>query len=421
MSINETVARIHWQFPFPLELSEEARKAQAELESRLCAGKEYLGWLDLPARMKSDLVSLLRLRKNPAELDALVVVGIGGSYLGARAALEALRSPFSSDLPVYFAGHQMDSAYHAALLSVLAGKRYLVHVISKSGTTTEPGIGFRLLYDDLRRRFPLDYKERIIAITDENKGALLELSRAEGFKTCVIPDDVGGRFSVLSAVGLLPLSQAGIDVERLLDGALAMRARILSEDGHPALEYAAYRNQAYRSGKKIEILASYRANLAYFAEWWKQLFGESEGKAGKAIFPASVNLTTDLHSMGQWIQEGERSIFETVLAVQENTILNIPVLSDMKDGLTYLEGQTVAHVNRAALEGTRQAHTEGGVPVAVLATPEMTPEVLGALFYMFEYACGLSALMLGVNPFDQPGVEAYKKSMFRLLGKPEST
>ncbi|MBE7439051.1 MAG: glucose-6-phosphate isomerase [Spirochaetales bacterium] len=420
MSINDSVAKIRWQFPFSLqdEILQEARRAQSSLESRSCPGQEFLGWLDLPAKMKAEHSALQSLLIDSSGVDALVVVGIGGSYLGTRAALEALRPPFTRGLPVYFAGHHLDSAYHAALMKFLDGKKYLVHVISKSGTTTEPGIAFRLLYDDLRRRFPDSYRELILAVTDEKKGALRQLAQKEGLKTCVIPDDVGGRYSVFSYVGLLPLAQAGLDTGRMLEGALAMQSRILAGKDNPALEYAAYRNQAYRSGKKIEILASYRSSLTYFAEWWKQLFGESEGKEGRSIFPASVNLTTDLHSMGQWIQDGERTIFETVLDVQEETVLRIPSL-DMSDGLGYLEGKSLAHVNRAALEGTRQAHSEGGVPVAVLSAPEMTAEVLGALFYLFEYACGISALMLGVNPFDQPGVEAYKKSMFRLLGKPE--
>ncbi len=404
---------------------EEAEKARKVLESRQGEGNDFLGWLDLPlavddSRLDEIQESATNLRKS----DAAVIVGIGGSYLGARAVIEALRDPFDTGaFPVHFAGHHMDSFYHNRLLRSLSKSRYSVNVISKSGTTTEPGLAFRFLWNDLMHRFGSDaLRELVVATTDAHKGSLRLLSQSWGLKSFVIPDDVGGRFSVFTPVGLLPIAVAGFDIRKLMEGARLMRER-LREGGeapgnNPALLYAAYRNAAYAMGKKIEILASYLPSLHYLSEWWKQLYGESEGKEGRGIYPASVDLTTDLHSMGQWIQEGERTIFETVLDVEEREPLMIPAQESDEDGLNYLAGRSLHDVNRVALQATRKAHQEGGVPVATLQLPSMNEEVMGGLLYLFQYACGISATMLGVNPFNQPGVEAYKTNMFQMLGKP---
>lgn len=412
-------------------LAGDALAARDTLEGRQGRGADFLGWLDLPEQALADEAGLARLEA-AAELirksEALVSVGIGGSYLGARAALEALRPPRTfgerAGFPVHFAGHQMDAAYHGELLAHLSGRRYAVNAISKSGTTTEPGLAFRLLWKDLAARFSAEeLRELVFATTDASKGSLRKLADAQNLQSFVIPDDVGGRFSVLTPVGLLPIAAGGLNIRRLLEGARDMAAYLRSDEGrgfdrNPALRYAAYRNAQYRSGKKIEILAAYQSGLVSLAEWWKQLFGESEGKENKGIFPASVNLSTDLHSMGQWMQEGERIIFETVLDVEQVSGPEIPARDDDDDGLNYLAGRSLHEVNRTALEATLGAHRDGGVECLRLKIRELNEHSLGALFYFFEYACGVSAYMLGVNPFDQPGVEAYKSNMFRLLGKP---
>lgn len=404
-------------------MAPEAVNARKNLQSRSGAGAEFLGWLDLPEKTSADLIHEIEAAAEKLRrADALVCVGIGGSYLGARAVIEALRSPWRTGFPVYFAGHQLDARYHQDLLQFLSNKRYAVNVISKSGTTTEPGIAFRSLWRDLSARLDAAaLRDLVVATTDAKKGSLRKLADQAGLKTFVIPDDVGGRFSVLSPVGLLPIAAAGIDISKLLGGAREMAA-LLRDAGsfadNPALQYAAYRNAEYRRGRKIEILASYQSGLAMLHEWWKQLFGESEGKQGRGIFPASVALSTDLHSMGQWMQEGERIIFETVIDVVEEPGPTLFSQENDDDGLNYLAGRSMHSVNRTALQATLEAHASGDVACLALRLARIDERLIGALLYFFEYACGVSAYMLGVNPFDQPGVEAYKKNMFRLLGKP---
>ena len=422
---------IHFDFEYagsvdPAALGEDARRGRETLEGRTGPGNDFLGWLDLPEVAAAQLDAIrAAAEKIRSTGEPLVVVGIGGSYLGARALESALGDPFRpSGTELLYAGHQMDAAYHQALLNRLGSSPFYINVISKSGTTTEPGLAFRFLLERLRANVGADgVASRVFATTDASKGALKGLADAAGFTSFVIPDDVGGRFSVLTPVGLLPLAAAGVDVGGLVAGARAMADLLRAPENdsvanNPALAYAAYRNAAYRGGRKIEIMAGYMSALHYFFEWWKQLYGESEGKDGKGIFPAAVDLSTDLHSMGQWMQDGERTIFETVVDVEGAAALAIPTDEDNRDGLNYLAGRSLHDVNRTALKATLEAHAGGDVPCARLVVPELSPEVMGALLYMFEYACGVSAYMLGVNPFDQPGVEAYKKNMFRLLGKP---
>lgn len=408
----------------PASLEAEAVAARDQLEARTGPGNDFLGWLDLPLEITAEELKAVQAAADQIrESEALIVVGIGGSYLGARTVLEALRSPFDSSFPIYYAGHQMDAAYHAALLQHLADKRYAVNVISKSGTTTEPGLAFRQLHADLAGRFSEDDLRRLIfATTDAKKGSLRKLADEAGLTSFTIADDVGGRYSVLTPVGLLPIAAGGLDIRKLVAGARTMREYLKGEGfafaANPALQYAAYRNAAYRTGKKIEIMAAYNEGLHYLGEWWKQLYGESEGKNGKGIFPASVDLSTDLHSMGQWMQDGERSIFETVIDVADIPGPTIAKQAADADGLNYLAGRELNAVNRTALQATLEAHRDGGVPCLRIELSRLDEYSLGGLLYMFQYACGVSAYMLGVNPFDQPGVEAYKKNMFRLLGKP---
>ncbi len=399
----------------------DARKAREILETGSGRGNDFLGWLDLPVNITAEHLSDLQNAADAIKKsDALVVVGIGGSYLGARAVIDALTPPDGQGLPIYYAGHHLDSFYHAGLLNKLSSKRFSVNVISKSGTTTEPGLAFRMLWESLSSRFkPEELKNLVFATTDASKGSLRHFSDEAGLTTFVIPDDVGGRYSVLTPVGLLPIAAAGYDIKKIVEGAREMREILRSGNSENlAVTYAAYRNAAYRKGKKIEIMASYRPSLHHFSEWWKQLFGESEGKENRGIFPASVDLTTDLHSMGQWIQEGERTIFETVIDVVSSRSLVVPSKEHDGDGLNYLAGRELNEINRIALKATMEAHHSGGVPVARLEVPSIDEKILGALMYMYEYSCGVSAYMLEVNPFDQPGVEAYKKNMFRMLGKP---
>ncbi len=402
----------------------DAMKAKDILEKRSGPGNDFLGWIDLPDQITAaDLENIRKAAAAIRKTDALVVIGIGGSHLGARAVIEALTDPFNHEFPVYYAGHHMDPAYHLSLLKKLNNKKYSIAVISKSGTTTEPGVAFRLFMNDLEKRYGHQaLKDLVYAVTDASKGALKKLADAAGFSTFVIPDDVGGRYSVLTPVGLLPIAAAGIDTESLVKGAREMKSTVQTAAAreNPAVIYAAYRNAAYRSGKKTEIMAGYQPGNHFVSEWWKQLYGESEGKNNKGIFPASVDFSTDLHSMGQWIQEGERTIFQTVLDVENSVSLPVPSASDDGDGLNYLAGRELHEVNRVALMATMEAHASGGVPILRLILPRMDAWHLGGLLYMFEYACGISAYMLGVNPFDQPGVEAYKKNMFRMLGKPGS-
>ena len=363
-----------------------------------------------------------------ADNDYVISIGIGGSYLGAKAVIEALSNAFAPYMPqqanqprVLFAGQNIGQDYLAELLKLLQGKKFGIIVISKSGTTTEPAIAFRLLRELLEKQEGKEAaNKKIVAITDARKGALRTMADKEGWRTFVIPDNVGGRFSVLTPVGLLPIAVAGFDIDKLVAGAAEME----QTTEHPgpnniSEEYAMMRNALYRSGRKIEILANYNPKLHYFGEWWKQLFGESEGKEGKGIYPASVDLTTDLHSMGQWMQDGERTIFETVVMVDEpNETCNVPYDNENLDGLNYLAGKSVDEVNQKAALGTAMAHKDGGVPVMTLRVNKLSEHSLGQLIYFFEKACGISAYLLGVNPFNQPGVEAYKSNMFKLLGKP---
>jgi glucose-6-phosphate isomerase len=409
----------------------EARQAQQKLYNRDGAGNEYLGWLDLPATITDS--ALIQMNEVAATLqeksEVLVVIGIGGSYLGARAVHEALSHHFSAQLParksprMIFAGHHIGEDYMHELLELLDLHSYSIVVISKSGTTTEPAIAFRILREHLIGKVGKEEaKQRIVAVTDASAGALRKLADDEGFRSFVIPDDVGGRFSVFTPVGLIPLAICGTDIRELIKGAAEMRAGCdpgIPFEENPALLYAATRNALYRTGKKIEVLVNYNPKLHYLAEWWKQLFGESEGKDGKGIFPASVDNSTDLHSMGQYIQEGERILFETVISV-EQTMHSIHIPSDESnlDQLNFLSGKNIDQVNKMAELGTILAHMDGGVPNLRLSIPDISERSLGQLLYMFENACGISGYLLNVNPFNQPGVEAYKKNMFALLEKP---
>jgi glucose-6-phosphate isomerase len=407
----------------------DAEKAFQALTNRTGAGREFLGWLDLPEQTsQAELDQIAKVVSRFQTLDAIVVIGIGGSYLGARAIMEALQHNFQSFLKnkqshIFYAGQNLSEDYLSELVDVLDELSYGIIVISKSGTTTEPGIAFRILREHLAKQIGDDESaKRIVAVTDKEKGALKKMSDKTGYQTFVIPDDVGGRYSVLTAVGLLPIAASGIPIHELIGGAEAMKKRCMEKTDwkeNPALAYAILRNALYRSGKHTEIMAVYNPKLQMFAEWWKQLYGESEGKEGKGIFPASVSFTTDLHSLGQYIQDGERFLFETILSVTSNErMLQIPSSLQNADGLNYLTGKRLEEVNKMAETGTMLAHLDGNVPNLILEIPKLTSYYLGQLIYLFEFACGISGYMLGVNPFDQPGVEAYKKNMFALLKKP---
>lgn len=405
--------------------------AHAMLHQKSGPGNDFLGWLELPVSYDTSEFSRMKeaARRIRSNSDVFIVIGIGGSYLGARAAIEALTHSFHNLLPrekrnapqIFFAGYQISSAYLAELLELLDGKEVSVNVISKSGTTTEPAIAFRIFKDYMEKRYGKnEARKRIYATTDKSRGALKTLADSEGYETFVIPDDVGGRFSVLTAVGLLPIAVAGIDIDLMMDGAKAGYEEYKKPyEENPSYLYAACRNILYRKMKTTEIMVNYEPSLHYVTEWWKQLFGESEGKDGKGIFPAGVDFTTDLHSMGQYIQDGLRNIFETVLCVDKPR-REIFIDKDEKDldKLNYISGKKLDYVNKKAMEGTILAHHDGGVPSLLVNIPEMTPYYFGQMVYFFEKACGISGYLLGVNPFDQPGVEAYKKNMFALLGKP---
>ena len=394
-------------------------------------GNDFLGWIDLPENTSVELIERIeKLAKNLMQKsEVFVVIGIGGSYLGARAIIDALDHHFSqlkqdrNDCIVIYAGQNISEDYMHDLLEMLDQKDYSMSVISKSGTTTEPAVAFRILRNHIEQKYGVtEARKRIVAITDKEKGALKQLADEEGYETFIVPDDVGGRYSVLTPVGLLPISLAGYDIRALLNGAKNMKSRIESDyatDKNPVSAYAAIRNELYKSGKTTEIMVSYEPRLYYFTEWWKQLYGESEGKENKGIFPAGVGFTTDLHSMGQYIQEGLRNIFETVISV-ENPDHQVKVPSDSKnlDKLNYIAGMPIHEVNHQAELGTTLAHIDGGVPNLKITIPRVNEEVLGEMVYFFEMACALSGYILDVNPFDQPGVEAYKKNMFALLGKP---
>ena len=411
------------------EYVNKALAAQVVLEGETGAGNDFLGWQHLPSAIgKPQLDDCLGVvdRWLEKEIDLVVVIGIGGSYLGAKAAIEALNHTFSCQmgshgLKVVFAGENLSEDYTAELLDLVRISNPACVVISKSGTTTEPAVAFRLMKDYLEKTYGKDEAcSRIVAITDKARGALKSLSNQEGYKTFVIEDNIGGRFSVLTPVGLVPIALAGFDVEALVRGAQdAEKALAERSADNPAVQYAAMRNLLYDQGKKVELYASFNPKLQYLGEWLKQLFGESEGKDGKGIFPASVIFTTDLHSMGQYIQEGERMLMETVITV-ENAKREVTIPSDPQnlDGLNYLAGKHVEHCNRMAQLGTKMAHIDGGVPNMEIRIERLDEYHLGQLFYFFEKVCGISAYVLGVNPFNQPGVEAYKKNMFKLLEKP---
>ncbi len=410
--------------------------AAALLDSRKGPGSEFLGWLDLPVAY--DQAEFARIKTAAARIqeqsEVLIVIGIGGSYLGAKAAIEFCAHSFHNNLTaaqrsrggvktpeVYFAGTNLSGTYITHLLEVVGDRDFSVNVISKSGTTTEPAVAFRIFKKKLEEKYgKKGAQARIYATTDQKRGALKTLATQEGYETFVVPDDVGGRYSVLTAVGLLPIAAAGIEVDALMQGAADARDRYASAPfaKNDVLQYAAVRNILHRKGKAVELLVNYEPRCHFIAEWWKQLYGESEGKDGKGIFPASVDFTSDLHSMGQYIQDGRRMLFETVLEIgTPETDLTIEAEENDLDGLNYLTGKTLDYVNKKAAEGTRMAHTEGGVPNLTVHIPEATPYCLGQLFYFFEKACAVSGYLSGVNPFDQPGVEAYKKNMFALLGK----
>jgi len=404
-------------------LKPQALAATQTLEKGDGAGNDFLGWLHLPSEITTAQLDDINTtaRHLREQCDYVVVIGIGGSYLGAKAVIEALSDNFAAfkqndGAKVVFAGNNIGEDYLYDLMHLLEGKRFGIVVISKSGTTTEPAIAFRLLKAMLEKQVgKAEASKLIVAITDARRGALRSLATKEGYKTYVIADNVGGRFSVLTPVGLLPVAIAGFDINALVAGAVEME----KAPADMMVDYAATRNALYQAGKKIEILVNFNPSLHYLAEWWKQLYGESEGKDGKGIFPASVDFTTDLHSMGQWIQEGERTIFETVITVekQRNEVV-IPTDDADLDGLNYIAGKRVDEVNKMAELGTRLAHVDGGVPCMLITLPALTEKYLGQLIYFFEKACGMSGYMLGVNPFNQPGVEAYKKNMFALLNKP---
>ena len=409
-------------------LDPEVAESLTKIHNATGLGNDFLGWLDLPTRTPESLIEDIkdtaeRLRN---ECEAVVCVGIGGSYLGAKAVIEALNNTFDAYLPnnnpkVFFAGHNIGEDYLYELMDYLKGKKFGIIVISKSGTTTEPAIAFRLLKEMLESQVGRERASQlIVAITDARRGALRQLATEEGYKTFVIEDSVGGRFSVLTPVGLLPIAVAGYDIAKLMEGAARMQKSTVnnSTDNLAAL-YAATRNALYRAGKKIEILVNYNPKLHFFGEWWKQLYGESEGKDHKGIFPAAVDNSTDLHSMGQWIQDGEHTIFETVLSVEETRhSVIIPKDDANLDGLNYIAGKHVDEVNKMAELGTRLAHVDGGVPNIQIVIPALNEYYLGQMIYFFEKACGISGYLLGVNPFNQPGVENYKRNMFALLEKP---
>ncbi len=406
--------------------------AKDQLIHKTGAGNDYLGWIDLP--IDYDKEEFSRIQKASAKIQAdsevLLVIGIGGSYLGARAAIEFLRHSFYNSVSkeirktpeIYFCGNNISSNYMNHLIEVIGDRDFSINIISKSGTTTEPAIAFRVFKKLLNEKYGRkEAAKRIYATTDKARGALKNLATEEGYESFVVPDDVGGRYSVLTAVGLLPIAVSGADIVKLMEGAASMRSYCMDlpfeENG--ALKYAAVRNILLRKGKGIEILVNYEPSLHFVSEWWKQLYGESEGKDQKGIFPASVDFTTDLHSMGQFIQDGQRTMFETVINVEKSATEIILEEEEVDlDGLNYLAGKSVDFVNKSAMKGTLLAHTDGNVPNLSVTLPEQNEFYLGELFYFFEFACGVSGYLLGVNPFDQPGVESYKKNMFALLGKP---
>ena len=406
--------------------------ANEVLTSKSGAGNDFLGWVDLPETYDKDEFSRIKkaAEKIKNDSEVLVVIGIGGSYLGAKAAIEFLSHSFYNNLPkdkrktpeIYFAGTNMSGVYLQHLIDVVGDRDFSVNVISKSGTTTEPAIAFRVFKKMLEEKYGKEEAaKRIYATTDKAKGALKTLATAEGYETFVVPDNVGGRFSVLTAVGLLPIAAAGIDIDDLMAGAKDAMNDFANKnmDENQALQYAAVRNILHRKGKDLELMVNYEPRVHYLAEWWKQLFGESEGKDGKGLYPTSADFSADLHSLGQYIQEGKRLFFETVVSIGKPEVqFIIESDKDNLDGLNFIAGKTLDYVNKKATDGVILAHVDGNVPNLGVNIPEATPYHLGYTFYFFEKACGVSGYLLGVNPFDQPGVEAYKKNMFALLGKP---
>ena len=413
-------------------MSRLTEQAKDVLVSKNGAGNDFLGWIDLPVDYDKEEFSRIEkaAEKIKKDTDVLIVIGIGGSYLGARAAIEFLRHGFYNSLPkekrgtpeIYYVGNSISSTYLQGVIDVIGDRDFSVNVISKSGTTTEPAIAFRIFKKMLEDKYGQEEAaKRIYATTDKARGALKDLATKEGYESFVVPDDVGGRFSVLTAVGLLPIAVSGADITALMDGAASGRELALNEkfEDNEAMKYAAIRNILLRKGKSVEVLANYEPALHYIGEWWKQLYGESEGKDQKGIFPAAVDFTTDLHSMGQFIQDGARIMFETVMNVEEaRETITIEKEAEDLDGLKYLAGKTMDFVNKSAMNGTILAHTDGNVPNLMVKVPEQNEFYLGELFYFFEFACGVSGYILGINPFNQPGVESYKKNMFALLGKP---
>ncbi len=412
-------------------LEKEVMHSLNSLYSKDGKGNDFLGWLELPSRISDHELKNIEdtAKAFQKKTDIVVVVGIGGSYLGARAVIESLSHNFKSLMPgndgplVLYAGHNLGEDYMFELIEVLDNYDYRIVVISKSGTTTEPAIAFRILQKHITGKYgKAEAKSRIVAVTDANRGALLDIARKEGYKTFVIPDDVGGRYSVFTPVGLLPVAIAGFDIHQILRGARHMQQLTSPEvpfAENPAAQYAAARNALYRNGKSIEILVNYTPRLHYITEWWKQLYGESEGKEGKGIFPASVDFTTDLHSLGQYIQDGRRVLFETILSVEKTrNSLAIPNTHENNDGLNFISYKPLNYVNKMAEIGTMLAHIDGGVPNIQIELSNINENSIGQLLYFYEIACGISGYTLGVNPFDQPGVESYKTNMFALLGKP---
>ncbi|MDI9489853.1 MAG: glucose-6-phosphate isomerase [Clostridiaceae bacterium] len=389
-------------------------------------GNDFLGWVDLPVDYDQEEFERIKIAANKIreQSDVLLVIGIGGSYLGARAVIDALSPSFPNngqELEVIFAGHQMSGDYLIDLMKYIEDKDVSLNVISKSGTTTEPAIAFRILREFMDQKYGVDAQDRIFITTDKARGALKELANQVGYETFVVPDDVGGRYSVLTAVGLLPIAAAGISIDELMQGAVKQREKALNFnlEENDILRYAGWRNVLLRRNYPIEILVNYEPSLMFFNEWWKQLYGESEGKDGKGLFPAGVNFSSDLHSMGQFIQDGARNMFETVLDFKHTrNEISIPQDEQNLDELNYISGKTLQEVNRTALEGVMLAHEDGGTPTIRLEIEKLDTKHIGALIYFFEFACGISGHVLGVNPFDQPGVEDYKRNMFALLGKP---
>ncbi|MCF2618688.1 glucose-6-phosphate isomerase [Oscillibacter valericigenes] len=428
LSLDISHAKPFLPYPYEEVLRPRLERAQRELLGGGGKGDDFIGWVHLPRQYdRAEYARILAAAKKiQSDSKSLVVIGIGGSYLGARGVIDCLCSPNynlkkKATPNIYFIGNGLSSAALREVMELVGDEDLSVNVISKSGTTTEPAVAFRFFRELLERKYGRESAaKRIYATTDAHRGALKALADAEGYETFVVPDNVGGRYSVLTAVGLLPIAVAGVDTDALLAGAQEMETLCETADyTNPAWQYAAMRHELYRVGKKIELLACFEPSFRFMAEWWKQLYGESEGKDGKGLFPASVDFTADLHSMGQYIQQGERTLLETVVRfAADPDLLTVPHDDGNGDGLNFLAGRSVDFINRQAMDGTLLAHVEGGVPNLILSAGARDAHTLGELIYFFEFACGLSGYLLGVNPFDQPGVEAYKKNMFALLGKP---